>query len=380
MIPKDVRETLGPRNDMETVKIREEVGRGTRGGPYVYVVEGNELVHISEYATGRLPGKYDEVIYDIPKNKLAGKILYCFDFSRSGGAFLIKCRIENFEDGYSKSYEYLELLSERISELHGLKFRVKDPVLKSLLTQFEQLFAPILQDIKKYEDAQNFKISFMGHQSRLEDVFKSPDLYYFTFMCLPKDRSRINSIKVTRRWLYQIWVFKLLCEALKVSKFKAHEYEGKPYWWIEQGSDFSTCVAETPLGEVTFWLEFQPHKGAHMTGMFAERHIPIRPDIVVVKGYFERTEGFIDSKKLIDLMIECKEDPFDKWRNEVNSQILPYQEIFKPKNFIIASLEPVPEDTKRCLENQGIKTIGNLKPNSKSIETLYNTIKEEFGL
>jgi len=356
------------------------VGRGTRGGPYVYVVEGDELVHISEYATGSSLGKYDEVIYEIPKNKLAEKTLYCFDFSRSGGAFLIKCRIENFEKGYPKSYEYLELLSKRINELRGLKFRVKDPELKSLLTQFAQLFAPMLQEIKEYENTQNFEISFMGHESRLEDVFKNPDLYYFTFMCLPKDRSRIRSIKVTRRWLYQIWVLKLLCETLKVSKFKAHEYEEKPRWRIEQGSDVSTCVAETPLGEVIFWLEFQPSKGAHMIGMFAGKRIPIRPDIVVARGHFERTKDFIDSKEPIDLIIECKEDPFDKWENEVNSQILPYQETFKPKNFIIASLESVPETTKRNLESRGIKIIDKLKPKSESIETLYNTIRKEFGL
>jgi hypothetical protein len=36
--------------DVETVKIEEEKGRGTRGKPYFYVVEGNTLVHISEYA------------------------------------------------------------------------------------------------------------------------------------------------------------------------------------------------------------------------------------------------------------------------------------------------------------------------------------------
>jgi len=362
---------------VETVKIREEVERGTRGGPYIYVVEGDELVHISEYTKGSR-SEY-EVIYEIPKNKLAGKILYCFDFSRGGGAFLTKCRIEDFEDGYPKSGD-IGLLSERINELRGLKFRVKDPELKSLLTQFAQLFAPTLQEIKEYENTQNFEISFMGHESRLEDVFKNPDLYYFTFMCLPEDKSRIKSMKVTRRWLYQIWVLKLLCEALKVSKFKAHEYEGKPYWWIEQGSDVSTCVAETPLGEVTFWLEFQPSKGAHMIGMFAGKRIPIRPDIVVVRGHFERTKDFIDSKNPIDLIIECKEDPFDKWENEVNSQILPYQETFKPKNFLIASLESVPETTKRDLESRGIKIIDNLKPKSESIETLYNTIRGEFGL
>ena len=281
----------------EMVKIKE-VGRGTHGGLYVYVVEGNELVHISEYAIKKLLGDYnDEVIYEVPKNKLIGKTIYCFKFSRSGGEFLVKCKIEDFENGYAKKHEYSELFEKRIHEIHHLKFRVKDSALKSLLTQFDQLFIPIIQDIKEYESIQNFKISFMGHQARLENALRNPRLYYFTFMSLPKDRNRINSLKVTRRWLYQLWVLKLLCESLKVSKFKGHEYEGKPYWWIEQGSGFSTAIAETSFGDITFWLEFQPNKGAHMVGMLAKKRVPIRPDIVVVKGYFERTTDFIDSKK-----------------------------------------------------------------------------------
>ena len=178
----------------ETVKIKEEVGRGTRGGPYVYVVEGNELIHINEYASRKLPGKYeDEVIYEVPKNKLVGKIIYCFEFSRSGGEFLIKCKIDDFEDGRPKRYEYYESLRKRIHDIHHLKFRVRDPALISLLTQFDQLFIPIIRDIKEYENIQNFKISFMGHQARLENAFRNPKLYYFAFMSLPRDKSRITA-------------------------------------------------------------------------------------------------------------------------------------------------------------------------------------------
>jgi len=365
--------------ETEIVKIAEKVGRGTHGGSYVYVVEGCELIHINECAIRKLPGKYEDgVIYEVPKNKLLGKTIYCFDYSRSGRAILIKCKIEDFEDGCPKRYEYFESLEKRIHEIRHLKFRVKDPALRNLLTQFDQLFIPIIQDIKDYEKLKNFKISFMGHQARLENAFRNPEVYYFTFMSLPKDRSRIKSLKVTRRWLYQLWVLKLICDALDAYKFKGHEYDGKPYWRIEQGSDFSTGIAETPFGDITFWLEFQPNKGAHMIGMFAERHIPIRPDIVVVKGYFERTAGFVNSKKPIDLIIECKEDPFDTWRKDINNQILPYKETFKPNNFLIASLDSVPNTTKRNLESKGIEIADNLKPSSESIKTLFSTIRRCF--
>jgi len=388
-LKKRVYDNMNMKIEDETVKIKEEVGRGTRGGPYVYVVEGNELIHINEYASRKLPGKYeDEVIYEVPKNKLVGKIIYCFEFSRSGGEFLIKCKIDDFEDGRPKRYEYYESLRKRIHDIHHLKFRVRDPALISLLTQFDQLFIPIIRDIKEYENIQNFKISFMGHQARLENAFRNPKLYYFTFMSLPRDKSRINSLKVTRRWLYQLWVLKLLCEALKVSKFKGHEYEGEPYWWIEQGSDFSTGVGETPFGDITFWLEYQPEdfwseyrsdKWRYRSqGIYTGKVGLNRPDIVVVKGYFERTTDFIDSKKPIDLIIECKEDPFSKWENEINSQILPYQKTFRPRNFLVVSLESVPQRIKKNLETHEIKVIDNLKPSSDNLKTLYNIVEKVF--
>lgn len=363
--------------EQETIGIKEEVGKGTRGGPYVYVVEGDELVHISEYAVKKLPGRYEgEVVYEVPVNKAAGKALYCFNFSRSGGEFLCKCKIEDFEDGRLKRYEYFELLGERIHEIHNLRFRVKALALASLLTQFEQLLVPMIQEIKEYERIHNFEISFMGHEARLANALRNPKVYYFTFMSLPNDRSRINSLKVTRRWIYQLWVLKLLCDALQVSKFKGHEYEGKPYWWVEQGSELSTGIGEAHFGDITFWLEFQPSKGAHMMGMFVGKRVTIRPDIIAVKGHFGRTKDFVDSKKPIDLIVECKEDPFDRWKNEIESQILPYYEVFRPSNLIIASLEPVPRVTKRYLESRGIiNVIDDLRPNSENIRMLHETIR-----
>lgn len=365
--------------ETETVKINEEVGRGTRGGPYVYVVEGNELIHISEYAIRKLLGKYeDEVIYEVSKNRLAGKTIFCFDFSRSGGAFLIKCKVDDFEEGRPKKYEYFELLEKRIGEIRNLRFRIKTRTLSVLLTQFEEVIIPIIHEIKDFQKMHDFRILFMGHLARLENAFRSPEAYYFTFMSLPKDRSRISSLKVTRRWLYQMWILKLVCDALDVYKFKGHEYDEKLYWWIEQGSDFSTGIAETPFGDITFWLEFQPNKGAHMAGMFAGRRIPTRPDIVVVRGYFERTRDFVDSRKSIELVIECKEDPFSKWEDEINSQIIPYQESFRPENFIVISLEHVPERIKKNLESHGIRIIDNLKPKSENVKTLYTVIKKVF--
>jgi len=361
----------------KTVMVEEKIGKGTRGGHYVYVLEGKELVHISDYAVRKLPGKYeDEIKYEIPINKVTGKTLYCFNFSRSGYALLCKCKIEDFENGLPKKYEYYESMEDRIDEIRDLRFRVRNTKLVALLSQFKNVFIPMINDVQKYEEALNFKIEFMGRERRLKTAFRKTHVYYFEFMSLPNDKSRINSLKVTRRWIYQIWVLKLLCEAFQVSKFKGNISEGKPFWWIEQGSWISTTIGETPFGDLTFWLEFQPGVDAHMIGMFTEERIPVRPDIVVVKGYFERTGEFVNLEKPIDLIVECKEEPFDEWEGEIRSQIIPYQESFKPNNFIVASLEHIPDSAKKMLENRGINVVDNLRPGSESIRTLSELVKK----
>jgi hypothetical protein len=362
------------------VKVEEERGRGTRGGPYVYVVEGNELVHISEYALKVSQDKYrNEIVYELPVEKAKGRTIYCFDFSRSGGEFLYKCRIEDFQDGHPKTYEYFEPLDKKIHEIRNLKYRVRDPTLIALISEFDQLFISMADEIREYGREKGFGYSFMGHLARLENAFKNPEVYYFTFMSLPDDESRIRSLRNTRKWIYQLWVLKLLFECLKVSTFSYHMYEGKPYLWIEQGSDLSTCIGDTPFGELTFWLEFQPSRGAHMMSMFVGKRVAVRPDIVITKGHFERTKNFVDSGNLIDVLIECKEDPFDRWKGEIESQIFQYVRNFKPKLLIVASLKTVPESIKSYLQSQGIKIVDDLRPNSKSISVICDLIRGELG-
>jgi hypothetical protein len=349
----------------------KERWRGTKGAYYFYVVEGNELVHVGDYALSS--NKHENiVIHRIPVNKVTGKTIYRFYFSNSGLMFLGKCKIEDFKDGSPEKCE-----SSKVQEIYNLRFRVKDPLLQDLQVQFKQLFIPMVHELKEYEREKGFNILCMGKQRRLESMLEDPERYYFEFMCIPEDRRRAKSLKETRKWIYELWVMKLLCDAIEVSKFKGNEQEGNPCWWIEQGSEVSTCIAETPYGDFTLWLEFQPSKGAHMLGMFAGRRVPVRPDIVVARGSFERTEEFVESENAIDLLVECKEDPFDSWKREIESQILPYRQIFKPNNLILVSLEHIPEDVRGKLEDQGIKAVDNLK-SKDNVKAFYDAVRDSI--
>lgn len=341
-------------------KIRER-WRGTRGGFYVYVVEGNTLVHISEYAIRKVQVN-DEIIYEVPEEKLSGKTLYYFDFSRTGGAFF---------------YKYKDL-----HELKGLKFKITNPALGKLVSEFFSLFVQMIQQVKDYERALNFRILFAGHAERVKEAYEDPELYYYTFMSMPSDKSRIMSLKVVRRWINELWVLTLALKSLQATRIIYHTSSyGESYWHVEQGSEPSTGMAETPWGPVTFWVEFQPSVMARLMGMFVGRRALVRPDIVIVKGYFEMTWDFLKSGKNIDIIIECKEDPFKKWRGDINKQILQYLNMFKPKLYILTSLYPVPDDAKKALEKRGIKVVDNLRPgNTASITLLGDLIVNAMRL
>lgn len=87
--------------ELGIVKIGEK-WNGTYGAHYVYVAEGNTLIHISKYAVKT--NKDDKwIYYEVPIHRVLGKDVYCFSFSNAGSAFIAKCNIDSFdEDGWLK--------------------------------------------------------------------------------------------------------------------------------------------------------------------------------------------------------------------------------------------------------------------------------------
>lgn len=103
----------------------------------------------------------------------------------------------------------------------------------------------------------------------------------------------------------------------------------------------------------SFWFEFQPSREAYWIGAFVGKRVPIRPDILVCKGNF-RDAG---SLQKVDLIIECKNEDFQIWQTELETQVIPYFERYKPANMILASMKPMPSLSKQMLENVGIKAV-----------------------
>jgi len=52
----------------------------------------------------------------------------------------------------------------------------------------------------------------------------------------------------------------------------------------------------------------------------------------------------------IDILIECKEEPYEKWREGIKGQIIEYMDFFRPKSLILASMQRIPQQDKKHLE------------------------------
>ena len=362
----------------ELIEIIERRGKGTQGSSYIYVAERHEgkgiLAHISEYASARRELSLGRRSYLVPINALQNKTLVRFSFS---GSRLPYVEIGKIEDSKLSEPAWKHLpLGEFVKEFRGYRYSIQDEELKEMIDEFEEKMIPMVEDLREYEKRLGFRVSFMGRGRRIEEAYNDPEFYYFTSMSIPDDRSRKKSLRVTRRWIYQLWILKEICEALEVKRFYARNGD-KPIWWIEQGSEISTFIAETPLGDVTFWLEFQPGKMAHMVGMVSKSRVPVRPDIVGVLGSYRYTRDLLDAGKEIDLMVECKEDPFTRWKKDLETQILQYLDTFGPKNFLLASLKPVPSHAVKLMEDHGIKVIDNLSlENNERRDLLRKYAKE----
>lgn len=64
----------------------------------------------------------------------------------------------------------------------------------------------------------------------------------------------------------------------------------------------------------------------------------------------------------------------------INTEILPYNELFKPRVFIIASLKPIPEQIKQKLENKGFYAIDEIYPGGKGVTELSSIIARSLDI
>lgn len=158
-----------------------------------------------------------------------------------------------------------------------------------------------------------------------------------------------------------MWIMKLACESLNIVEILKEEWQERPVWRIMQGSPYPAFVARSRGWLYSFWFEFQPSIIAHWVGMFIGERAPVRPDILVCKGWFKNAREL----KKVDLIIECKNKEFQYWQSDVETQLIPYFKKYRPANMILASMKPIPSGAKRGLQELGIDVVDGLAPGNE---------------
>ncbi|MEL9990109.1 MAG: hypothetical protein QXP98_02880 [Thermoproteus sp.] len=365
---------------------------GTRGSSYVYVLIGNELVHVSE--VGRLVRRdRDEYVYEVPGD--VASYIYIFSFSRQGYFHIARCPPDNYER-LSDIRRCVSITDDVINIWsQGIRFRVRSKALKQLIDELFSEFAAMANEIKTYWSSLGGSLSFLGRSVRLVEFFEDPRIYYFSELSIPSDIGRANGVKTLMSLVYENWIAIKVSEALGARGLIRRRWEESPSFinqpitvWFEQGGSMSYAILDTPHGPVTMWVEFQETPeihvydikivdGSKLIFVRSPGRRAVRPDIVVARGKYDTVGELLKSGGAIDLLIECKVLPYEEWRRDVDEQLIPYMSRFKPRGMILVSRREVPRSVKERLERYGIKLMDNVNLNNKeSIEELKKQIQK----
>ncbi|MFN3384195.1 MAG: hypothetical protein ACK401_04805, partial [Archaeoglobaceae archaeon] len=211
------------------IVVRED-WHGTYGGTYYYVKEDKILRHIGEYAISKKKvtrayesSKGPTFEYEIPMAKIGDKEIYCFSFTRY---FIAKsCKIEAFlKGGYYPDPNLMRYVSRE--ELKELEIEIKDPLLKKRIEEIKTDYAKMIHELESYKENLNFEMFFFAHA---EEILRDPKFGYFSCLALPDDESRLRALEVLMRRIYQLWIMRLICEALNVEEiaFTAKDENGR---------------------------------------------------------------------------------------------------------------------------------------------------------
>ncbi|MGC9133660.1 MAG: hypothetical protein ACP5GJ_04640, partial [Nanopusillaceae archaeon] len=167
-----------------------------------------------KYAKERYRDDYKEY-YVIDVNKLKDKFIFEFSFSNNGHLSIRKYDINDFnEKGELDKSKGEEIdLKEASKELCD-KFELSHNA-KIEYEEFKAKYFPMIREIKEYINKMRVEILAWGHSIRFEEVY----LYECPIGCLAEYRGATRCLCNVKRWIYQLWIMKLIFEAIDTEKF-----------------------------------------------------------------------------------------------------------------------------------------------------------------
>mgnify|MGYP001626279947 CR=1 FL=1 len=376
------------------VKVRE-FHRGLSGSSsYFYVLDGNRLVHISQYAVSTHRVSSDCVEYLVDLGRVGGKQVV--EISSTNSGLICSAWVFPGED------LALEFSSRRVYEV-SLGFLNKFDF--AYLSNNERLF--LVGEWRQYYlrmvNAIRELVSFLnGHgvsvylQNLVGCQVSSEANYPLSFLIPYSGNVRRKSLENLCKQIHQVWIaLRILAEFIDSTEL-ATGFDKRAFISFEQSSYHPLYTIRCGFNKYSLWYEFDTNPHTMCRGMLwytqcpalkdyydrvktylesakAER-APLRPDFVVLRNR-SNCEDICFKGLETAIVIECKNQDYTYWRNQIDSQIIPYDKIFQPNAIVLASMKSIPKNVKTSLESYGLIVVDEVYPGGQGERKLLEMLK-----
>jgi hypothetical protein len=366
----------------QTIKVLEFHEGLSKRAIYHFIIDGDRLVHISHYA--------------LKKSKAHDMCLYYVDLGMIRNRNVLE--VASFIDGL---FGYISVFpaedlplnwrmrrsqEKSITIINDYELAYLDAEERRFLNEWNKYYRPMLNYVRR-------EIIDKGGQILATDpinIHIKNDLKYpLSFMIPYSKRARSMSLTVLTKQIHQIWIIIRILKEFSSEKSLVDLV-------FEQGS----CAPVAMVVNYAMWYEFDLNPNSMFGGIIwrssessqqikdmikravelrkkgLTEYLRLRPDIVFT---YAKNVGEFIQKPAIKLVIECKNFDYTFWEGDVESQIKPYAEIFKPEHIVIASLKLVPQQVKKQLSNCGIDVVDNVYPGGSGEQELITYVKRSLS-
>ena len=389
----------------------------TRSTSYYFVIDGNKLFHISKYATS-IQDKRSVVLYEVDLNRLSGKNIIEILVSNSG----IYCDALEYP-AQDWSLPYKRITKRPLSYLNNFEFEYLTWDEKKFLQgDWKQYYIPMIEQIRNFFDSvRNKKLNLLKGLTQEMHIFL-PQLaqcqienginYPLSYLISYSPKAREKSLEVLTREIHQVWIASRIIEELdrlgalrSLTPSPSSNFQSIDF---KQGSSLPIATFNCGIDTCSLWYEFDLTTHTMCDGTLSylgklprgiekiyeraskmykdvksfwhKERIPLRPDFVILSNINSCKDIRYASDIRFKAFIECKNFDIRYWRNDIDNQIIPYNEILQPDIALVASLKKVPDSIKKELDRHGIKVVDEVYPGGKGEKGLPKIITRFVGL
>lgn len=358
---------------------------------YHFVAEGNELRHISYYASSKRRISRDYVEYFLDPRNLYGKRMYEVMASNSG----IFCWANTYPaEDICRRWD--ERRSEEVSLAYLGNFRFLHLTFREKLflqRDWRLYYVPMIEELRRLLGILrnlNQRYPFVSLTSLAQCQIESGAEYPLSYLIPYSEVARRRSLEGLTKTIHQLWIAtKIMAELHRSgrlinvfldfrqssrSSVASFSCRGGPcfLWYEFDMNPLTMCEGMLWSERAPEWLKEFYRRAREVLERRGLRRAPLRPDIAILGN--GPTCSDLTYGLNVRMLIECKNWDYEYWSKDIDHQIIPYSEIFRPDVTVLASLKEVPGYVKEVLKRYRIVTIDNVHPKGRGMTEILNLI------